>query len=305
MTIEQTFTTPENTHVTAPAVKWGRVVKLMKPITWFGASWAFLCGAIASGATEWSFPIAGQLFLGMLMAGPILTGFSQVINDYFDRGVDAINEPDRPIPSGDVTLPQVAAMTLLLAGAGMAISRFFGIGVFLLASCGFILAVFYSAPPTRAKRNGWVGNGMVAISYEGLAWLAGHLVFAALTPGSVMIALLYSFGTHGIMSINDYKSIEGDRQSGINTIPVLLGEQHAAWLITGFMNLAQIGVIALFVAWDMYIITAILVVLLLAQLPGQRGFLKDPAENYLKFSAIGVNFFVWGMMVAAIGLRMM
>jgi len=305
MTIEQSFTgSTEKTLTTAAReVQWGRFLKLMKPITWFGAGWAFLCGAIASGATEWTLPVVGHVILGALMAGPVLTGFSQVINDYFDRDVDAINEPDRPIPSGDITLPQVALMVVLLGVAGTALALYLGVGVFRLAAVGFVLAALYSAPPVRAKRNGWVGNGMVAISYEGLAWMAGHLTFAALTPASIVIALLYSFGTHGIMSINDYKSIEGDRASGIRTIPVIYGTQRAALLILVTMNIAQLGVIGIFAVQGHWLYAGIIAAILLAQLPTQRGFLREPTENYLKFSAIGVNFFVWGMLIAAIGLH--
>lgn len=62
--------------------------------------WAYLCGAISSGASP-----SGQwhlVILGVLLAGPIVCGMSQAANDWFDHHVDAINEPDRPIPSGRI-----------------------------------------------------------------------------------------------------------------------------------------------------------------------------------------------------------
>lgn len=280
-----------------------RSLKLMKPVTWFGPIWAFMCGAIASGGTSWELTDMTRVILGMVFAGPILCGLSQIINDYFDREVDALNEPHRLIPAGLVSMQQIAITVVVLFISGVAIAMYLGRGVFILTGIGLFFAFVYSAPPLRAKRNGWVGNSLVAISYEGLAWMAGHLAFAALTPASVVIALLYSFGTHGIMSINDYKSIEGDSKIGIKTIPVLYGVERAAWLIVFTMNIAQIGVIALFVAWANWLVVGILAVILFIQLPLQRSFLRNPMENYLKFSAIGVNFFVWGMLVAAIGTR--
>lgn len=302
--MEQPFvsTTSRSVQTEKPALL-ARSVALMKPITWFGPMWAFLCGAIASGATGWNLSDLSRILLGMVMAGPILCGISQVINDYFDREVDALNEPNRLIPAGLVSLKQVVATILLLMPLGIAIALSLGRGVSILTGIGLLLAMSYSAPPLRAKRNGWVGNSLVAISYEGLAWMAGHLAFAPLTSASVLIALLYSLGAHGIMSINDYKSIVGDRLSGIRTIPVLYGPQRAAWLIVLTMDLAQIGVIALFALWGNWIIAAVITVILLLQLPIQRRFLQQPGELYLKFSAIGVSFFVWGMMAAAIGLR--
>jgi chlorophyll/bacteriochlorophyll a synthase len=306
MTLKQPFTASSSKEDKRPrpaVTTSAHLLKLMKPITWFGASWAFMCGAIASGATSWTLTDMARILIGIIMAGPILTGFSQVINDYFDREVDAINEPDRPIPSGKVSLTQVAVLTLLLGVLGLGLSSVLGFRVSHIAGLGLVMATAYSAPPIRAKRNGWAGNTLVAISYEGLAWLAGHLAFGVLSPASIIIALLYSLGTHGIMSINDYKSVDGDRLSGINTIPVMYGLERAAVLILITMNMAQLGVVTVFLVRGQWITAAILVGLLLAQVPTQRSFLRQPAEKYLKFSAIGVNFFVWGMLIAALGLR--
>lgn len=280
-----------------------RSIVLMKPVTWFPPMWAFFCGAIASGATQLAMGDIGRMALGMLFAGPIMCGLSQVINDYFDREIDAINEPDRLIPSGMVSMLQVMLTIVVLSLVAFAIALFLGRGVILLSAIGLFAAMAYSAPPIRAKRNGWSGNTLVAISYEGLAWVAGHLAFAELTPASLLIVSFYVFGTIGIMGINDYKSIDGDRDGGIFTMPVLYGPFRAAWLIVALMNIAQLGVITAFIAWQNWIIAAGLIGILLIQLPMQRFFLRDPLENYLKFSAIGVSFFVWGMLVAAIGLR--
>lgn len=296
-----TSTTP--TLRPASSVLLSRSLALMKPVTWFGPTWALLCGAIASGAAGWNIDDLGRMALGMLLAGPLLCGFSQVINDYFDREVDAINEPHRLIPAGLVSIRQVFTTMAVLLLSGVAIALYLGRPVALLCGVGVLLAVVYSAPPLRAKRNGWIGNALVAISYEGLAWLAGHAAFAPLTLPTLVIAALYSFGTHGIMSINDFKSIAGDRLSGIRSIPVLYGPQRAAWLTVLTMNLAQLKVITAFLIWGRPWIAAIIGVIFLLQLPSQWSFLQQPVERHLKFSAVGVSFFVWGMMVAAIGLR--
>jgi chlorophyll synthase len=280
-----------------------RSIILMKPVTWFPPTWAFLCGAVASGAAGFNLPDVLLILLGMLMSGPILCGLSQVINDYYDREVDALNEPDRLIPSGRVSIQQVMITIVVLIVLGLAIGFYFGRGIPLLVVFGVFLAIAYSAPPFRAKQNGWYGNALAAISYEGLAWVAGHLAFAALTPQSLLIAALYSLGTHGIMSINDYKSIEGDTKIGVRTIPVQYGPQKAAWLIVATMNLAQIGVLTAFVVWGQGLIALLISGVMLIQLPLQIRFLRDPMKHYLVFSAFGVLIFVIGMMVSAVGLR--
>lgn len=59
-----------------------------------------LCGAAASGNFEWTPENVAKSALCMVMSGPLLTGYTQTINDYYDREIDAINEPYRPIPSG-------------------------------------------------------------------------------------------------------------------------------------------------------------------------------------------------------------
>lgn len=265
--------------------------------------WAFLCGAVASGATGWNLPDIGQILLGIVLAGPVLCGVSQIINDYFDRDIDAINEPNRLIPSGLVSIQQIIGTIAFLLLLGVSLGFYFGPSVSLYAAIGLTLAIFYSAPPIRAKRNGWVGNALVAISYEGLAWLAGHAAFGPLSSASVLLAFLYSFGAHGIMTINDYKGMDGDRRVGIRTIPVLYGPQGAAWLTVLMMNFAQVAVIGAFVYWGHWLIAGLLLAVLLVQLPTQRSFVQQPIERHLKFSAIGVSFFVWGMMAAAVGLR--
>jgi chlorophyll/bacteriochlorophyll a synthase len=294
-------TTPTLQPPKAPAL--ARSLALMKPVTWFGPMWALLCGAIASGATGWNLPDLARIGLGLILAGPVLCGVSQVINDYFDREVDALNEPHRLIPSGQVSIRQVFLTIGVLLLCGVTIGLYLGRPVALLVGAGLICAVAYSAPPLRAKRNGWIGNSLVALSYEGLAWLAGHLAFAPLTGGSLLLAALFSLGAHGIMSINDFKSIQGDRISGIRSIPVLYGIERAAWLIVLTMNLAQVGVLLAFIAWQQWWIVGVLAALLLIQLPFQASFLRAPLERHLKFSAFGVSFFVWAMMAAAIGVR--
>ena len=74
------------------------VAELLKPITWFPPMWAFSCGVVSSGKSltdNWVL-----IIWGVLLAGPLVCASSQAVNDWFDRHVDAINEPNRPIPSG-------------------------------------------------------------------------------------------------------------------------------------------------------------------------------------------------------------
>ncbi|GAB4449441.1 MAG: chlorophyll synthase ChlG [Chloroflexi bacterium OHK40] len=280
----------------------GHSVALMKPVTWFAPAWAFLCGAIASGALGWGVEPIGRLAIGVLMAGPILTGLSQVVNDYCDRDVDAINEPQRLIPSGQVSLRHVYLLTVVLTWLGTSIALMLGGKVALFVGLGLICALAYSLKPLRAKRNGWVGNALVAISYEGLAWMAGHVAFAPLTGQSLAVALLYSLGAHGIMTVNDFKSITGDTLMGIRSIPVQYGKAVAARLVVATMALAQLAVIGLLIWWGHPLAAGVVALLLLAQTVPYVRFVRDPEHNEVFFNATAIMLFVWGMLAAAVGL---
>jgi chlorophyll synthase len=280
----------------------GRTIVLMKPHTWFAPAWAFMCGAVASGALSWSFGSVGRLILGIIMAGPILCGLSQVVNDYCDREVDAINEPGRLIPSGVISLRFIQIISVILTALGTVIALYLGREVALLVGIGLIFALSYSLKPFRAKRNGWIGNALVAISYEGLAWVAGHAAFSALTWESASFAMLYSISAHGIMTVNDFKSVVGDAQMGIRSIPVMYGKKVAAWLVVAKMVLAQVGVIFLLYLWGNPIAATGVLLLLLAQVFPFKRFIQDPESHTVFFNTTAIMLSVWGMLVAAIGL---
>jgi chlorophyll synthase len=279
-----------------------RSITLMKPVTWFAASWAFLCGAVASGSLGWSWDSLLRLLLGIIMAGPILCGLSQIVNDYCDSEVDAINQPERLIPAGLISLRHIQILSAILLLIGSIIALYLGQDVALLVSIGLFFAIAYSMKPMRGKRNGWIGNALVSFSYEGLAWLAGHAAFAALSWPSVALAFFYSIGAHGIMTVNDFKSMEGDTQMGIRSIPVMYGKQKAAWLVVLMMGITQIIIIGLLAWWGHTIAAGVVGLLLLAQMVPYVRFVRDPEHNAVFFNATAIMLYVWGMLVAAIGL---
>ncbi|GIT91386.1 bacteriochlorophyll synthase 33 kDa chain [Jannaschia pagri] len=278
------------------------MLRLIKPITWFPPMWAYLCGVVSSGVSPSTAP--GLVALGVVLAGPVVCGMSQAANDWCDRHVDAINEPDRPIPSGRVPgrwgLWIALAMTVLSLLMGAFLGPW-GFGATVLA---VIAAWAYSAEPLRAKRSGWWGPGLVGLSYETLPWITGAAVLAAGAPDwrIVAVALLYGIGAHGIMTLNDFKALEGDRQLGVNSLPVTLGPERAARVACWVMAVPQIAVIALLVAWGHPIHGAMIAALVGAQLMAMRRLLRDPKGLAPWYNGTGVLGSVSGMMVAAAAL---
>ena len=280
------------------------IAELLKPITWFPPMWAFACGVVASGVpiTErWPLIVAG-----LVLAGPAVCATSQAVNDWFDREVDAINEPRRPIPSGRMPgrwgLYIAIGWTLL----SLALAALLGPVGFGAALLGLALAWAYSAPPLRLKRNGWWGNSACALCYEGLAWATGGAVMmlgAWPDARSLVLALLYSVGAHGIMTLNDFKSIDGDRRMGIGSLPVRLGVDGAARVAAALMIAPQLAVLLLLLQWGAAAHAGALAVLIAWQALLMRRFLAEPQARALWYSARGVSLYVSGMLISAFALR--
>lgn len=278
------------------------VLALTKPVTWFPPMWAFLCGAVSSGmplAENWPLLVAGTL-----LTGPLVCGTSQVINDWCDRHVDAINEPDRPIPSGRVPGRWPIGIALVGAALSLALGAALGSWAFWATCAALFCGWAYSAPPLRFKRSGWTGPLVCALSYEGLAWFTGAAVLLAAAPllPVLVVLLLYSLGAHGIMTLNDFKAVAGDRATGLRSLPVTMGVRNAAQLACAVMALAQIAVIGVLAALALWLSAAIVTLLLVVQLGCMVRLVRDPARLAPWYNATGVSLYVLGMLAAALGL---
>ena len=280
------------------------VAELLKPITWFPPMWAFSCGVVSSGKSltdNWVL-----IVWGVLLAGPLVCASSQAVNDWFDRHVDAINEPNRPIPSG--RMPGRWGFYIAVLWTLLSIFWAWPLGPwgFAATALGLLLSWAYSTPPIRLKNNGWWGNSACALSYEGLAWVTGAAVMLGgemPSEKAIVLALLYSFGAHGIMTLNDFKAVDGDAQMGVRSLPVQLGVTKAAFTACAFMLFAQWAVAILLLEWGSPNSALAVLLLSVCQLPLMLRFIQNPVEKALSVSAFGVPLFVSGMMVSAWSLR--
>ncbi|MFK8042031.1 chlorophyll synthase ChlG [Congregibacter sp.] len=280
------------------------LIELLKPITWFPPMWAFVCGAISSGQSLGDHP--GLVAAGVILAGPLVCGGSQIVNDWFDRHVDAINEPNRPIPSGRVPGEWGLYYAIAWSVLALGFSALLGEWVFWATLVGLFLAWAYSAPPLRLKLNGWYGNLAVGVSYEGLAWITGAAVMLGgvmPSPEILMLAGLYSLGAHGIMTLNDFKSINGDRSIGIRSLPASLGADTAARLACVVMAVPQLVVIGMLVLWGHPVAAVGIACSLFLQALAMVKMLKDPLGLAPWYNGTGVTLYVLGMMLSAFAIR--
>ncbi|QEY33221.1 chlorophyll synthase ChlG [Synechococcus sp. RSCCF101] len=289
---------------------WKLRLQLMKPVTWIPLIWGVLCGAAASGSFTWTPANVAAAMACMVMSGPLLAGYTQTINDYYDREIDAINEPYRPIPSGAISLNQARAQILLLLLAGLAVA--YGLDLWaghdrpvllLLALGGSLVSYVYSAPPLKLKQNGWLGNYALGASYIALPWWAGQALFGQLTWTTALLTLAYSLAGLGIAVVNDFKSVEGDRALGLQSLPVVFGVERASWISAGMIDLFQLAMVGVLIAIGQHLAAVLLILLVVPQITFQDiWLLRDPVAFDVKYQASAQPFLVLGMLVTALAI---
>jgi chlorophyll synthase len=289
---------------------WKIRLQLMKPITWVPLIWGVVCGAASSGGYTWTLENVLKVAACMLLSGPLMAGYTQTLNDFYDRDIDAINEPYRPIPSGAISIPQVVTQLLLLLFGGIGLSYVLDLWAgheFPMMLCltlgGGFVAYIYSAPPLKLKQNGWLGNYALGSSYIALPWWAGHALFGELNWTIVILTLIYSMAGLGIAVVNDFKSVEGDRTLGLKSLPVMFGITTAAWICVLMIDIFQAGIAGYLISINQNLSATILLLLIIPQITFQdMYFLRDPLKNDVKYQASAQPFLVLGMLVVGLAL---
>eukprot|EP00442_Polarella_glacialis_P018968 CAMPEP_0115078080 /NCGR_PEP_ID=MMETSP0227-20121206/17359_1 /TAXON_ID=89957 /ORGANISM="Polarella glacialis, Strain CCMP 1383" /LENGTH=447 /DNA_ID=CAMNT_0002465443 /DNA_START=51 /DNA_END=1394 /DNA_ORIENTATION=- len=295
---------------TADEPLWKIRLQLCKPVTWPPLIFGVIAGVCASGNFDWSTADSTQyakLFLCVLLSGPVLVGFTQTLNDWYDRDLDAINEPYRPIPSGRITEAEVWQQIWFLGIFGLTLAGVLDIWqghtfpqVFLVAVIGVIMAYIYSAPPLKLKQNWLSGCYALGSSYIALPWWAGQSTFGEVTPEIVALTLWYSIAAIGIAIVNDFKSIKGDTELGLESAPVVFGVDTAKLMAPLIKDLTQLTIVAylLYIGETNYAIT--LFCLIIPQVIAAKVlFLDDPLKNDVKYQGASLPFFSIGTIVAA------
>ena len=301
---------------------WAIRLQLCKPVTWIPLIWGVACGAAASGNYHTWNPFDSTQDLGlvgedalkafscMILSGPVLTGYTQTINDWEDREIDAINEPNRPIPSGAISEKQVIEQIWGLWISGLAIS--YGLDqwaghpdlpILKLTIFGTFIAYIYSAPPLKLKATGWAGSFALGSSYISLPWLCGQAMFGELNWPVTVLTIFYSLAGLGIAIVNDFKSIDGDRELGLQSLPVAFGIEKAKWLTVGTIDITQLLVASYLFYIGETTYGLVLLGLIAPQIYFQtKLFLPDPVANDVKYQAAAQPFLVFGILATALAV---
>jgi bacteriochlorophyll c synthase len=264
-------------------------IELLDPITWVGVLQGVICGAIASGEFKLDTYHIGMLALLTLLLGPLGTGFAQSINDYYDRDLDKVNDPVRPIPSGRVTVGEarvnwiIAGFLMLAVGAFLSfyIGGTRGVVMGIIVIVGFVLAYTYSAPPFTLKRNVLVSGPAVGISYSLITWIAGNVLYSDLKSEVVWMAVINALIATGLIFLNDFKSVEGDRKQGMKSLPVMFGTLKTYVVSFILIDVPFSAFVVLAFVWQFQFLFYFSLVSFLIILVAQYLLYADPKEGVM------------------------
>ncbi|ARM31793.1 UbiA family prenyltransferase [Prosthecochloris sp. HL-130-GSB] len=254
-------------------------LELLDPVTWISVFPCLAGGVMASGNMQPTLYDYGMLALLFIIYGPLGTGFSQSVNDYYDLELDRVNEPTRPIPSGRISEREaiwnwsIVLLTAVSLGVWISLSIGGQRGI-VFASCllvGLVLGYIYSAPPLKLKKNIFFSAPAVGLSYGFITYLSANALFSDIRPEVVGLAGLNFFMAVALIIMNDFKSAEGDARSGMKSLTVLIGARNT--FLVAFVIIDLVFAVFAFLAWNwgfhylMVLILVSLVVNIVIQVP--------------------------------------
>ena len=215
------------------------LIELARPFTLLAPALGFASGAVTAAGADPREPLTATLWLypaiGVLMSA-VLNAASNGLNQIYDREIDAINKPGRPLPSGRLSHRTawcfVAGAYLLALVLAWMVAPGGRRECFWIVLPAAVMTVMYSVPPIRTKRLGLWANLTIAIPrgvlLKAAGWSAVKSV-AAVEPW--FIGGIFGLFLLGASTTKDFADMEGDARGGCRTLPIIYGVRGAAWMI--------------------------------------------------------------------------
>jgi geranylgeranylglycerol-phosphate geranylgeranyltransferase len=198
-------------------------VRLMRPINCAMMGFAVFVGAVLADPSFFNSNWLGVLY--GFVTGFMLTAAAMAINDYYDRAIDAINEPSRPIPSGSVSEQQALGFVFVLSVVGFAFAYLTSFLCLVVAIISWVVVVVYV---TVGKRSGLPGNFLVSTCVA-IPFIYGSIAVLNYVPLSVVLFTLMAFLSNtGREITKGIVDVKGDKTEGIKTLAVRYGDKNAA-----------------------------------------------------------------------------
>ncbi|MBN1431482.1 MAG: geranylgeranylglycerol-phosphate geranylgeranyltransferase [Methanomicrobiaceae archaeon] len=254
-------------------------IRITRPINSVFAGFAVLLGVIiAAGAPLISSEAAPPLYIypALILAVALITAAGNVINDYFDRDIDAVNRPDRPIPSGDISPNAALLFSMILFLTGLVSCLFTNVLCMAIAVLNSALLVLYAM-----KLKGLPLSGNVAVSYlTASIFLFGGAVygFSGLWQ-NIYVAIIVFLAIFAREILKDAEDIEGDREGGAKTLPMFIGVKSTAFIgLISCLAAVIITLLPIFRWWGPVYLSLILIADLVIMAGAIKGLhATDPA----------------------------
>jgi geranylgeranylglycerol-phosphate geranylgeranyltransferase len=275
------------------------LVRLMRPINCAMMGFAVFVGAVLAdpqfSSVEWLNILYG------FVTGFTLTAASMTINDYYDRAIDAINEPSRPIPSGSVSVREALAFVFVLSAVGFVFAYLTSVLCLVVAIISWIVVVTYV---TVGKRSGLPGNFLVSTCVA-VPFIYGSITVVNQVQLSVLLFAIMAFLSNtGREITKGIVDVKGDRAEGVKTLAVRYGEKNAAVAASLF----YVSAVSLTpVPWILSLVSFWFIPLVLVTdiglVASSALLLKDYSrENARKIKKLVLLWFVIGLLAYVLGV---
>ncbi|WP_306057412.1 geranylgeranylglycerol-phosphate geranylgeranyltransferase [Natronococcus wangiae] len=260
------------------------LLELTRPVNVIAASVLTFIGAfVAGGATTHPFEVTTAV-----AATGLAVGAGNAINDYFDREIDRINQPDRAIPRGAVSPRGALVFSIVLFLGAVVLALLLPLPAVAIAGINLVALVAYTEV---FKGLPGLGNALVAY-LVGSTFLFGAAAVGEIGPAAVLF-LLAAVATLTREIIKDVEDLEGDREEGLNTLPIAIGERRALLVATVLL------VVAVLASPLPYLLEFFGTAYLLLVLPANAIMLYAAYESFEDPTA-GQSHLKYGMFLAAV-----
>ncbi|MFW5919670.1 MAG: geranylgeranylglycerol-phosphate geranylgeranyltransferase [Halanaeroarchaeum sp.] len=259
-------------------------VELARPLNAVVAGLLTFVGAFVAGGVS-----ARPMFAGAaVIATWLATAAGNAINDYFDRDIDRINAPDRPIPRGAVSVRGALIYSAVLFGGAVVFALLLPVLAIGIAAINLLALIAY----TRVFK-GLPGAGNAVVAYlGGSTFLFGAAAVGDVRAGAVLFVLA-ALSTFSREVIKDVEDVEGDRAEGLRTLPIVVGERPAH-LVAGLVLVIAVAASPLPYVWGIFGVPYLLVVV-----PADFVMLGACAIGYTDPTS-GQRLLKYGMFLAAL-----
>jgi geranylgeranylglycerol-phosphate geranylgeranyltransferase len=269
-------------------------LQIIRPINCLMMGFAVIVGAsLVSGLN-----FTPNLFFGFVTSFS-LTAASMVINDYYDRKIDAINEPNRPIPRGDVSPKEAIIFTVFLSLLGFITAYLTNLPSLALAAVAWIISVTYI---TVGKGTGLPGNFLVSATVV-IPFVYGGLAVGQLQTSTLLFVAIVFFSNTGREITKGIVDVEGDKSHNIKTIAVSYGERTAA-IVASLFSLVAVCLSPLPWIWEMVSDLFVIPVIItdIGLVVSAFMLLRDYSrKNAKKIKNLSLAWFVTGLLAFILG----